>query len=141
MNRNLPTLVGTLAELPDHIKEVIQAYGNACYAQGVKAAANVCYARASLPVLSENSHWFRSEAALCVATINKLLTVNEVQPQGTDPLSDFREGQWWVKELDAMAASGLATENQKRAIAVVHHMLRAARAAIGPGDDNAEGRV
>lgn len=44
------------------------------------------------------------------------------------PLSDFQEGQWWVKELDALGSTG--TDDQKRAIAVVHHMLRSARAAL-----------
>ena len=45
----------------------------------------------------------------------------------TDPLSDFQEGQWWVAELDAWATSG--TDQQKRAVAVVHHMLRSASLA------------
>jgi hypothetical protein len=44
------------------------------------------------------------------------------------PLCDFQEGQWWVRELDALAASRQATDDQKRAVAVVHHMLRAALA-------------
>jgi hypothetical protein len=43
-----------------------------------------------------------------------------------EPLSEFQEGQWWVRELDAMVKSG--TDDQKRAVAVVHHMLRAALA-------------
>ena len=42
----------------------------------------------------------------------------------SDPLSDFQEGQWWVLELDEWAKTG--TDDQKRAVAVVHHMLRAA---------------
>jgi hypothetical protein len=50
--------------------------------------------------------------------------------KGIDPLSNFQEGQWWVDELDRMAAA--ATElDQKRAVAVVHHMLRSASATIG----------
>ncbi len=38
-----------------------------------------------------------------------------------EPLSDFQEGQWWVKELDAMVVDG--TPDQKRAVAVVHNLL------------------
>lgn len=48
-----------------------------------------------------------------------------------EPLSEFQEGQWWVTELDAMVADG--TAEQKRAVAVVHHMLRSAR-AYGVGE-------
>lgn len=44
------------------------------------------------------------------------------------PLTEFREGQWWVKELDAMVKD--ASPDQKRAVAVVHHMLRAALSAV-----------
>ena len=53
----------------------------------------------------------------------------------TDPLSDFQEGQWWVKELDALAQAVGATHDQKRAVAVVHHMLRAAALASAPVGD------
>ena len=54
-----------------------------------------------------------------------------VQPPTTDPLKDFQEGQWWVVELDKIAnlSSGstvIVTADMKRAIAVVHHMLRSA---------------
>lgn len=40
------------------------------------------------------------------------------------PLSDFKEGQWWTLELDAIANSSSATNEQRRAIAVVRHLLR-----------------
>lgn len=40
-----------------------------------------------------------------------------------DPLSDFREGQWWVSELDAMKDRPGTTLDQKRAVAVVHHLI------------------
>ena len=48
-----------------------------------------------------------------------------------DKLEDFKEGQWWVKELDAMAQAETATPDQKRAVAVVHNMLRVARSYLG----------
>jgi len=48
----------------------------------------------------------------------------------SDPLSDFQEGQWWVRELDEWAKTG--SDDQKRAVAVVHHMLRSAAAAPTP---------
>lgn len=38
------------------------------------------------------------------------------------PLCEFKEGQWWVQELDAMAKG--ATPDQRRAVAVVHNLLR-----------------
>lgn len=44
------------------------------------------------------------------------------------PLSDFQEGQWWIAALDAMVKDA-GTQDQKRAVAVVHHLLRASRAA------------
>lgn len=40
-----------------------------------------------------------------------------------DQLTDFQEGQWWVAELDALARSPSATDDQKRAVAVVHNFL------------------
>lgn len=46
----------------------------------------------------------------------------------TDPLTDFQEGQWWIKELDALKNIEGATLDQKRAVAVVHNLLRAAAA-------------
>ena len=48
-----------------------------------------------------------------------------------DNLQDFQEGQWWVKELDAMANAETATPEQKRAVAVVHNMLKVARRYLG----------
>lgn len=45
-------------------------------------------------------------------------------PEGTDPLTEFQEGQWWVKELDALVRKEGTTDDQKRAVAVVHNMLR-----------------
>lgn len=40
-----------------------------------------------------------------------------------EALTEFNEGQWWVKELDAMKDLPGASPDQKRAVAVVHHML------------------
>jgi len=45
---------------------------------------------------------------------------------GTSPLEDFQEGQWWVHELDCMVARQ-STPDQRRAVAVVHHLLRAVK--------------
>lgn len=50
------------------------------------------------------------------------------------PLSEFQEGQWWVKELDAMVALPGVSDQQKRAVAVVHHMLRAAAQELARTD-------
>lgn len=47
-----------------------------------------------------------------------------------DPLSEFQEGQWWVAELDKAAGSVGAADDFKRAVAVVHHMLRSAADAL-----------
>lgn len=60
------------------------------------------------------------------------VVVGAAQADGDSPLSDFQEGQWWVSELDsiAMYADGqsmVVTHDLKRAVAVVHHMLRAAQ--------------
>lgn len=53
-----------------------------------------------------------------------------------DPLSEFQEGQWWVLALDRMAQS--ATDlDQKRAVAVVHHLLRSAAIAQRAGSGEA----
>ena len=56
-------------------------------------------------------------------------SVQVVPPKGHDPLADFQEGQWWIKELDAFARQDFATNDQKRAVAVVHNLLRAAQAS------------
>lgn len=50
----------------------------------------------------------------------------------TAPLGDFAEGQWWVAELDRLAADIAATPEQKRAVAVVHHLLQAVKASALP---------
>lgn len=52
-----------------------------------------------------------------------------------DPLSGFQEGQWWVNELDAWAKTG--SDDQKRAVATVHHMLRSAAAPTPIADSGA----
>jgi hypothetical protein len=54
-------------------------------------------------------------------------SANVQDERGALPLSDFREGQWWISELDAWAETG--SDDQKRAVAVVHRLLRAVRAA------------
>lgn len=41
-------------------------------------------------------------------------------------IEDFNEGQWWLKELDAMAKDG--TPDQKRAVAVVRNLMATAKA-------------
>lgn len=41
-----------------------------------------------------------------------------------ESIHDFKEGQWWVKELDGIRESHDATLDQKRAVAVVHNLLR-----------------
>ena len=42
-----------------------------------------------------------------------------------EPLANFSEGQWWIQELDAMVEDvDIYKFDQKRAVAVVHHMLR-----------------
>ena len=52
------------------------------------------------------------------------------QAVDADPLDDFQEGQWWIKELDSMVAE--ATPDQRRAVAVVHNLLRAASNTCQP---------
>ena len=43
-----------------------------------------------------------------------------------ESIHDFRAGQWWVKELDGILGSPSpdVTPDQKRAVAVVHNLLR-----------------
>lgn len=66
-----------------------------------------------------------------VVLLDALLT-NKV-PTETSPLSDFREGQWWVRELDDLANNPIGEEvfvtaDLVRAVATVHHLLAAVRA-------------
>jgi hypothetical protein len=49
-----------------------------------------------------------------------------------DKLSDFQEGQWWVKELDELVKNG--TSDQKRAVAVVHNLLSIIQSVPLEGD-------
>jgi hypothetical protein len=56
--------------------------------------------------------------------MNPIIRGQPAQPPS--PLSDFREGQWWIEELDKAAAAPDAPDDFRRAVAVVHHMLRAA---------------
>lgn len=68
---------------------------------------------------------------------NKL---NAIKPDA-EPLCDFKEGQWWVNELDR--AADISTEpDVKRAVAVVHHLLRSITASQkppAPADSRANG--
>jgi hypothetical protein len=54
----------------------------------------------------------------------------EVAPQAAPAADEFSKGQWWVNELDALASHPtgqkiFVTPDLKRAVAVVHKMLRA----------------
>jgi len=58
---------------------------------------------------------------------NHIAQSSELVPLSSGPQSQvqgdsFQEGQWWLSELDAMAKN--ATPDQKRAVAVVHNLLR-----------------
>ncbi|HEY8781101.1 MAG TPA: hypothetical protein VIM16_05775 [Mucilaginibacter sp.] len=39
-----------------------------------------------------------------------------------EPIGNFKEGQWWIEELDREAAISYNLEF-KRAVATVHHLL------------------
>lgn len=54
------------------------------------------------------------------STPEKAVAAWDSRPLDGDPLFDFKENQWWVKELEAAAV----TDEQKRAVAVVHNLLR-----------------
>jgi len=41
-----------------------------------------------------------------------------------EPVTNFHKDQWWVKELDALVQGVNITMDQKRAVAVVHHLLQ-----------------
>lgn len=63
-------------------------------------------------------------------TINRLTAdtsdgAKQIPPSGDMP-EDFEEGQWWLKELDAMVVNG--THDQKRAVAVVRNLMTTAKA-------------
>ena len=62
--------------------------------------------------------------------------VPEAVARHSDPITDFQEGQWWVKELDAMVYDK-GTFDQKRAVAVVHHLLRAVSNLAAPAPEPA----
>lgn len=47
------------------------------------------------------------------------------QAQQQNPINDFQEGQWWLKELDSLVKDG--TSDQKRSVAVVRNLIRAAQ--------------
>ena len=86
--------------------------------------------------INENNHRENTEAEgfpirdLCVCKSNKLSQPQDAQEVACDyALSDFKEGQWWVDELDALSGTETATPDQKRAVAVVHNLLRHISAA------------
>lgn len=47
-----------------------------------------------------------------------------------DKPSEFKEGQWWVLELDNASRTG--SDDFKRAVAVVHHLLRSVAEHCSP---------
>lgn len=55
----------------------------------------------------------------------------ETKKRSFRPLSDFREDQWWVQELNKIWVAGTSTievtDDLKRAVAVVHHLLKSVR--------------
>lgn len=50
-------------------------------------------------------------------------TLKDGDQDWPETLSEFKEGQWWVQELDNMKESQGTTLDQKRAVSVVHHLL------------------
>jgi len=60
-------------------------------------------------------------------------TTPQIAGPSGDTLSDFRDGQWWVKELDAVVANG--TNDQRRAVAVVRNLLATIAMANTHGAD------
>jgi hypothetical protein len=88
-------------------------------------------------VLYSQGHPFGKETLGLVALPRGLVSSPPLQP-GSErdaalrDLLDFKEGQWWVKELDEAVSNG--TDDQKRAVAVVRHMLRVAAMAAQQGE-------
>lgn len=52
-----------------------------------------------------------------------------------EPVHEFVEGQWWVKELDELVKGVNITMDQKRAVAVVHHLLHSIQVHAQPKKD------
>lgn len=85
-----------------------------------------------------------------ISVVNSLTARDGIKPTGLESLyapeppvykledlnspastSEFQEGQWWVQELDNMVDKTPTEEGSndfKRAVAVVHHLLRSVRA-------------
>ncbi len=82
--------------------------------------------------------WETSKGAQLEVYIGKALGLtflgaDAARASGDEPLTEFQEGQWWIAELDAMVKDA-GTDDQKRAVAVVHHLLRASSAAPAEPD-------
>lgn len=93
----------------------------------VKEAKAVCMEL--LAKVSPNDPFVKAYAQLAAHEAEKAQATKVPFPDAT-PLLEFREGQWWVKELDLLTAvsSGSKVEvtpDMKRAVAVVHDLLRA----------------
>lgn len=73
-----------------------------------------------------NGDGHNSDYANTLADAVEALRGMPALPEGY-ALSEFKEGQWWVAELDAVATKHGAPDNLKRAVAVVHAMLAAAK--------------
>jgi hypothetical protein len=72
--------------------------------------------------ICRNATWWWDEA-VAVKSWNRRAAISSAVPDGgKGDAADFQEGQWWVQELDSSARNG--SDEFKRAVAVVHHLLR-----------------
>lgn len=117
--------------LPDLVREAYAAlYGNSIMVttNGVTVQAHMRDGISCLFVQFNNdTDAGRAYTALRLLA-NAADKLSQVTPSETTPLSDFQEGQWWVKELDALVARH-STPDQQRAVAVVHSLLKSVAAS------------
>ncbi|MTI73311.1 MAG: hypothetical protein FH747_06575 [Stenotrophomonas sp.] len=81
----MPPLIGPLADLPDHVKQVVEAYGRACAREAIVAA------------LRAAPEWQPIETA----PENKLVVVGWMDDEGADRQEfDYIEDGLWIHHAD-----------------------------------------
>lgn len=109
----------------DHIADASKMVADTTRPDGV--------AKVVKPTIGSNIAWLKKTPPVGTLLYASPPPTDAARASGDEPLTEFQEGQWWIEELDAMVKDA-GTDDQKRAVAVVHHLLRASSAAAAKPD-------
>lgn len=130
----LPPLAGALLTLPEHIQALVTLYGSVCYRLGKHTSSGAAQPTIKMHPVPEDMQKVLTDNVWDLYATDDQVSLMVSQGPST-ALSNFQEGQWWVKELDDAAQKEGAPDDIKRAVAVVHALLRTVR-NVAPTDSH-----